>query len=313
MINPVHLYVWQAAIVGNARLGGQELRALMLDDPDVASNYPSHDVFRGFAWDGNFEPSFYAWVELQRQRGLKAVRALRAMDPADWVLTTPPPPQPRLPELALVFEDSVVWYRHAYSPLRSESPTGPFEERFEPVPGESRPATLVPLEVAERELLAATRDYVAFVEPRARGDESTDLFYAAMGRFSLDLLQDTEAGFQRRFAALREAELKEYRRRARAWHPVQPATRAMRPIFLANAAKWLERDDYLRVMEAAGASWRAVRLARASQDIMPLSMRNEWTSEEELPPFTHASGYVEVARRWSFAAADAFNAALNAR
>lgn len=125
MSNPVHLYVWQAAIVGNARLGGQDLRALMLDDPDVASNYPSRDVLRGFAWDEKFEPSFSVWLEHQRQRGLKAVRALYAVDPADWVLTTPPPPQPRLPELALVFQDSVVWYRHVYSPLRPESPMGP--------------------------------------------------------------------------------------------------------------------------------------------------------------------------------------------
>jgi len=314
MINPVHLYAWQAAIVGNARLGGLDLRALMLDDPWVASNSPSRDVFRGFALEGDFEPSFYVWLEKQQARGLMALRALRVVDPADWVLATPPEPQPRLPELALIFQgDEVVWYRHAWSPLRRESPEGPFEECFVPVPGESRPATRIALEEAERELLAATRDYVAFVEPRARPDERTDRFYADMGRLSLDLLLDSEEAFARRLAALREAELKEYRRRAKEWHPVQPATRAMRPVILANAAKWLERDDYLRVMEAAGASWRAVRLARASQDVMPLNMRHERTSEEQLPPFVQAPGYVEVARRWDFAAAAALNAAVNAR
>ncbi|MFY2558283.1 hypothetical protein ACN469_11670 [Corallococcus terminator] len=313
MLVSIHLYAWQAVIVGNARLGGLDLRALVLDDPWVGVARREQDVFRGFEFDGDFEPSFYAWLERQRARGLQAIRTLSTVDPGDWALHTPPPRQPPLPELALVFPERVVWYRYKHSSLDPRGLSGPYEECFVVVPEESRPATIKPLEETERALLAATRDYVAFVEARARADDATDMFYAKQGRATLELMEDTEDSFRERLIALRQEELKEYRRRAKQEHPVQPATRAMRPVFLENAARWLERDDYLRVLEAAGASWRAVRLARASQDAMPLNMDHDRRSREDLPPFIHAPGYVAIGQRWAVAAAEALNAALNMR
>ncbi|NTX51324.1 hypothetical protein [Myxococcus sp. CA039A] len=313
MLVSVHLYAWQAVIVGNARLGGRDLRAAVLDDPWVGVTKREGDVFRGFACDGDFEPSFYAWLDLQRVRGLQAIRTLCTVDPGDWALHTPPPRQPPLPEFALVFPDRLAWYRYKHSSLDPRGLSGPYEECFVEVPEESRPATITPLEEAERELLVATRDYVAFVEARARADDATDMFYAKQGRTTLELLEDTEDSFRERLIALRQEELKEYRRRAKQWHPVQPATRAMRPVILENAARWLVRDDYLSVLEAAGASWRAVRLARASQDAWPLNMDVDRRSQEDLPPFIHAPGYVAIGRRWACAAAAALNAALNMR
>ncbi|AKF85661.1 hypothetical protein MFUL124B02_14315 [Myxococcus fulvus 124B02] len=313
MINPVHVYAWQAAIVGNARLEGRPVRALMLEDPWAGSFVRNPEVFRGFEVDGGFAPTFDAWFELMRARGLVAIRSLRVSDPSIWVLYDPPDSPPRLPELALVFPDRVVWYRYVFPwPGPTPQSAASREEGFREVP-ETRSAAVPSVEDAERELLAATREYVAFVGPQARKDDSSDMFYAAMGHKALALMTDTEASFRERLAALREADVKEYRRRSKDWWPVQPATRAMRPQIFANAARSLERDDYLRVMEAAGLSWRAVRLACAAQDIWPLNMHNERTSEDMLPPFVQAPGYAAVGKRWADAAIAASNAAVNAR
>ncbi|MBZ4400768.1 hypothetical protein OWM54_07085 [Myxococcus sp. MISCRS1] len=313
MINPVHVYAWQAAIVGNARLEGRPVRALMLEDPWAGSFARSPETFLGFEVDGGFEPSFDRWFERMKARGLLAIRSLRVSDPSIWVLYDPPDSPPRLPELALVFPDRVVWYRYFFPwPGPQAQSAVSQEDGFREVP-ETRSAAVPSVEDAERELLAATREYVAFVGPQARKDHSSDVFYAAMGQKALELLTDTEASFQTRLAALREADVKEYRRRSKDWWPVQPATRAMRPQIFENAARSLERDDYLRVMEAAGLSWRAVRLACAAQDIWPLNMHNERTSEDMLPPFVQAPGYAAIGKRWADAANAACNAAVNAR
>ncbi|MFY1825714.1 hypothetical protein ACN47A_07365 [Myxococcus fulvus] len=313
MIIPVHVYAWQAAIVGNARLEGRSVRALMLEDPWAGSFGRSFEVFRGFEVDGGFEPSFDRWFELMKARGLLAIRSLLVSDPSVWVLYDPPDSPPRLPELVLVFPDREVWYRYFFPwPGPNPQSTVPQEDGFRQV-AETRSAAVPSVEDAERELLAATREFVGFVEPQARKDDSSDVFYAAMGRKALELLTDTEASFRERLAALREADVKEYRRRSKDWWPVQPATRAMRPQIFENAARSLERDDYLRVMEAAGLSWRAVRLACAAQDIRPLNMHHERTSEDTLPPFVQAPGYAAVGKRWLDAAIAASNAAVNAR
>lgn len=306
----VHLYAWQAAIVGNARLGGQDLRSLMLDDPTAGTFFPRRDSFRGFQVEGGFEPSFYTWFERMRARGLVAIRTLQAMDPADWVLNQPPPSLPRMPELVLVFPDRNVWYGHVFSrPLGDGTVDG---DGFVEMP-ESRPVEVSTVDAAERALLSATRDYVGFVDGRARKDESSDVFYAAMGRTALELLQDSEDSFRERLVALRDATRREYRRRTKDWWPEKPYKKTQRPRILESADQSLQRDDYLRVMEAAGLSWRAVRLACAAENIHPLSMRNERTSEEMLPPFVQAPGYAAIGERWSKARSDALNAALNAR
>ncbi|WP_141325932.1 hypothetical protein [Myxococcus sp. AB025B] len=146
MLNPVHVDAWRAAIVGNARLEGRPVRALMLEDPWAGCFVRSPETFLGFEVDGGFEPSFDRWFDRTK----------------------------------------------------------------------------------ERELLAATREYVAFVGPQAREDHSGDVFYAAMGQKALELLTDTEASFQTRLATPREADVKEYRRRSKDWWPVQPAARGRR-------------------------------------------------------------------------------------
>ncbi|MFY2564522.1 hypothetical protein ACN469_43450, partial [Corallococcus terminator] len=57
---------------------------------------------------------------------------------------------------------------------------------------------------------------------------------------------------------------------------------------------------------------RAVRLACAAQDLVPLNMHHERTSEDMLPPYVNAPGYVPIAERFALAAKDARNAAVNA-
>ena len=106
---PVNVYVPQLAIVGNARLRGLELRALVIDDPGAGAFGRSPDVFRGFEWEGGFEPSFYVWLDQQKARGLLALRVLSAVDPADWILDNPPPPLPRPPRFVLIFDGREVW------------------------------------------------------------------------------------------------------------------------------------------------------------------------------------------------------------
>ncbi|NTX54451.1 hypothetical protein [Myxococcus sp. CA039A] len=309
----VQSYAWQAAIVGNARLGGLELRALMLEDPYAGVFRGAPDKpFRGFQVEGGFEPSFYAWLDSMKARGLVAIRSVEALDPADWVLTTPPPPLPRMPELVLVFPDRDVWYQHVFPWPGPDGKAKTPDECFREVP-ESRSSAVPSVEDAERELLAATRAYVDFVGARARADDTTEVFHAEMGRTALARLLDTEAQFRERLVALRDERLREYRRRAKDWYPVKPVTKAMRPLILENAAKNLQLDDYLRIMEAAGLSWRAVRLACAAENLHPLNMRHERTSEEQLPPFVNAPGYVAVGERFDRAARDARNAAVNAR
>lgn len=309
----VQFYAWQAAIVGNARLRGLELRALMLEDPYAGVfQRGQKEPFRGFKVEGGFEPSFDAWFDSMKARGLVALRALGYHEPADWVLHSPPPPLPRLPELVLVFPDRNVWYRHLHAWPGPDGKVKEPGECFEEVPEETRSSAVPSVEDAERELLAATRAYVDFVGPRARADESTDMFYATMGRTALERLLDDEARFRERLVVLRDEQKREYQRRARDWWPVQPATRAMRPLYLENAAKNLQLDDFLRVMEEAGLSWRTIRLACAAQNLVPLNMRHERTSEETLPPFVNTPGYVPVAERFALAAENARNAAVNA-
>ncbi|AGC43922.1 hypothetical protein MYSTI_02606 [Myxococcus stipitatus DSM 14675] len=308
----VHLYAWQAAIVGNARLGGQDLRALMLDDPTAGTFFPRREDFRGFQVEGGFEPSYYTWLERMRAQGLVALRALHAVDPGDWVLTTPPPPLPRLPELVLVFPGRNVWYRHVHS-CPAPDGTGQVEgEGFVEV-AETRSAEVMTVDAAERELLAATRDYVGFVDRRARRDDASDVFYAAMGRTALEWLQDSEGSFRERWRGLRDAEQREYRRRTKEWWPEKPYKKTQRPRILESADQSLRRDDFLSVMEAAGLPWRAVRLACAAQGVRPLSLFHERTSEESLPPFVREPDYAAIGERWARAGAQGLNAALNAR
>ncbi|QSQ16969.1 hypothetical protein [Myxococcus landrumensis] len=308
----VHLYAWQAAIVGNARLGGQDLRALMLDDPTAGTFFPRREDFRGFQVGDGFEPSFYVWFERMRAQGLVALRALHAVDPGDWILTSPPPPLPRLPELVLVFPERNVWYRHVHS-FPAPDGVGRMEGDGFVEASETRPVEVMTVDAAERELLAATRDYVGFVGGRARKDDTSDVFYAAMGRTALELLQDSEDSFRERLVALRDAEQRECRRRTKDWWPEKPYKKTMRPRILESADQSLRRDDFLRVMEEAGLPWRAVRLACAAQGVRPLSMFHERTSEETLPPFVQAPGYAAIGERWARAGVHGLNAALNAR
>ncbi|MCY1044905.1 hypothetical protein OV208_26550 [Corallococcus sp. bb12-1] len=303
---PLYDYVPQLAIVGNARLRGIDLQAQVIDDPGGAAIHRGPDDFQGFALDGGFEPSFYAWVDALKARRLVALRVLWTPDPADWVLNNPPPPLPRQPDFVLVFSDREVGYA-----LRREradaSPHVPMEA-FVPVE-ESRQLPLLTTDVAERELLEALRGYVRFLEGKVPRDNTTAVFYEAMGRDALELLTDPEARFQERLTARRAQELHQLRKD---YKPRTGYTKAMRPQVLEQAALVQKMNDFVRVMEQAGLSWRTQRLALAARNIQPLDMRHERTSEEMLPDYVRHPGYIAVGSRLVRAAADARNAALNA-
>ncbi|MFP2906751.1 hypothetical protein ACLESD_17160 [Pyxidicoccus sp. 3LFB2] len=304
---PVNTYAPQLAIVGNARLRGLEVRALVIDDPGAAAITPSRDVFRGFEWEGGFEPSFYAWLDTLKARGLVALRVLTEVDPADWILKNPPPPRPRLPSFVLVFEDREVWYDHRYE---RTGPEAPFSDAFIVVE-ETRRFAVPSVDAAERELLEATRGYVRFLEGKVSHDDATAVLYEAMGRKALDLLTDTEPRFRERLAVQREASLRQRRKDYKQGHE-RPYTKELRPRVLELAEKAERVDDIVRVMEEAGLSWRAQRLALATQGLHPLNMHHERTSEDMLPDYVRHPGYIEVGSRLARAAAEARNAALNA-
>ncbi|RKG85004.1 hypothetical protein [Corallococcus terminator] len=307
---PLYDYVPQLAIVGNARLRGLDLRAQVIDDPGGAAIHRGPNDFRGFELEGGFEPDFYAWVDALKARGLVALRVLWTPDPADWVLDDPPPPLPRLPDFVLVFSDREVGYalRRERTGPDASSPVPMEMESFVPVE-ESRRLPILPTDVAERELLEATRGYVRFLEGKVPRDDTTAVFYEAMGRDALELLTDSEAGFQERLVARRAQELNQLRKD---YKPRTGYTKAMRPQVLEQAARVQKMNDFVRVMEQAGLSWRTQRLALAARNIQPLNMRHERTSEEMLPDYVRHPGYVAVGSRWVRAAADARNAALNA-
>ncbi|RYZ39999.1 MAG: hypothetical protein EOO71_17845 [Myxococcaceae bacterium] len=307
---PLYDYVPQLAIVGNARLRGLDLRAQVIDDPGGAAIHRGPDDFRGFEHDGGLEPSFYVWVDALKARGLVALQVLWTPEPADWVLDNPPPPLPRQPEFVLVFSDREVGYA-----LRRERAapdvSSPFPLEMESfVPVEAPPRSPLPTtDAAERELLEATRGYVRFLEGKVRRDDTTAVFYEALGRDALELLTDSEARFQERLAERRAQELHRLRKD---YKPQTGYTKAMRPQVLEQAARVQKMNDFVRVMEQAGLSWRTQRLALAARNIQPLNMRNERTSEEMLPDYVRHPDYVAVGSRWVRAAAAARNAALNA-
>ncbi|RKH61980.1 hypothetical protein [Corallococcus llansteffanensis] len=303
---PVNIYVPQLAIVGNARLRGLDLRALVIDEPWAAALQPGPDVFKGFELEGGFEPSFYVWLDTLKARGLVALRVLTAVDPADWILQAPPPSLPMLPRFVLVFGDREVWYDHRYE--RLGAPSNASADSFVTVE-ETRRFVIPSTDAAEQELLEATRGYVRFLEDKVPHDDATAVFYEAMGRKALDLLTDSELRFQERLAARREETL---RQRRKDYKPGQGYTKEQRPRVLEQAARSVRLDDFVRVMEEAGLSWRTQRLALASEGLHPLNMRHERTSEDRLPDYVRHPGYLAVGSRLARAAADASNAALNA-
>ncbi|MHA7628866.1 hypothetical protein [Corallococcus sp. M7] len=301
---PRNDYVPQLAIVGNARLRGRDLRAQVIDDPGGAALVRGPDDFGGFALpDGGFEPSFYAWLDVMKARGLVALRVLTDSDPADWILTTPPPPLPRLPDFVLVFGDRETGYAFHFE-------TGPTGTREVFVPVEIPRHVAVPaVDAAERELLEATRGYVRFLEGKVRRDDSTAVFYEKMGRDVLEQLTAPEPRFQELLAERRKAQLHQLRKD---YKPQPGYTKAMRPGVLEQADRVQRMMDFARVMEEAGLSWRAQRLALVSTGLYPLNMRHERTSEETLPDYVRHPGYLAVGERLAKAACDARNAALNA-
>lgn len=307
---PVNLYVPQLAIVGNARLRGLDVRALVIDEPGAGAIAQSPDVFRGFEWEGGFEPSFYVWLDMLKARGLLALRVLSFVDPADWILQRPPPPLPRLPDFVLVFGDREVWYARRYERAGPGAPSYAHEDSFVPVE-ETRRFELPALEAAERELLEAVRGYVRFLEGKVPRDDSTAVFYEDMGRRALELLTDSEAGFRERLAARRAESLKARRKGYKQGHD-RPYTKELRPRVLELADKAERVHDFVRVMEEAGLSWRTQRLALATEGLYPLNMRHERTSEDMLPDYVRHPGYLAVGSRLALAAAEARNAALNA-
>ncbi|XXF80971.1 hypothetical protein P2318_14780 [Myxococcaceae bacterium GXIMD 01537] len=309
MLLHLERYVVQLALVGNARLRGLDVSSPMVDDP---SNTPeSRDHFHGFELDGAFEPSFPRWLERLKERGLQGLRALRVYHPTNWSLARAVEPAPPLPQLALLFPGRVVWYRHEWARSTPDVIQPHDPERFVPV-REERPATVVPFEDAERELLESTRDYVQFLARRERWDEHTERFYEELGQRSLAILQDSEEAFRERLVELRRANLKRRREQYREWHHIKPVTRAMRPAIHAEADRVTLKEDYLAVMETVGLSWRAQRLALAAEDVHPLNMHHELTSEDQLPPYVRAPGYVEIGSRWERAGVAAWNSALHA-
>jgi hypothetical protein len=296
---PRNDYIPQLAIVGNARLRGHALRAQVIDDPGGAALVRGPDDFGGFALpDGGFEPSFYAWLDVMKARGLVALRVLSDSDPADWILTTPPPPLPRLPDFNLVFGDRETGYAFRFGST----------EVFVPVEMPRRVAVPT-VDAAERELLEATRGYVRFLEGKVRRDDSTAVFYEKMGRDVLEQLTATEPQFQELLAARRKARLHQLRKD---YKPQPGYTKAMRPGVLEQADRVQRMTDFARVMEEAGLSWRTQRLALVATGLYPLNMRHERTSEETLPDYVHHPGYIAVGSRLDKAACDARNAALNA-
>lgn len=301
---PRYDYVSQLAIVGNARLRGRDLRAQVIDDPGGAALVRGPDTFEGFALpDGGFEPSFYAWLDGMKARGLVALRVLTDSDPEDWILTTPPPPLPRLPDFVLVFGDRETGYAYRYE-------SGPMGTREFFVPVDIPRRVAVPtVDAAERELLEATRGYVRFLEGKVRHDDSTAVFYEKMGRDVLEQLTATEPRFQELLAERRRAQLHQLRKD---YKPRSGYTKAMRPGILEQADRVQRMSDFARVMEEAGLSWRTQRLALVSKGLYPLNMRHERTSEDTLPDYVHHPGYIQVGSRLAQAACEGSNAALNA-
>ncbi|NOK20134.1 hypothetical protein [Corallococcus carmarthensis] len=296
-------YIPQLAIVGNARLRGRDLRAQVIDDPGGAALVRRPDDFDGFALpDGGFEPSFYAWLDVMKARGLVALRVLTDSDPEDWILTTPPPPLPRLPDFTLVFGDREVGYA-----CRVESGPMGTREAFMPVEVPRRVAVPA-VDAAERELLEATRGYVRFLEGKVRRDDGTAVFYEKMGLEVLEQLTATEPRFQELLAARRKAQLHQLRKD----YKPPGYTKAMRPRVLEQADRVQRMTDFARVMEEAGLSWRTQRLALVTTGLYPLNMRHERTSEEMLPDYVLHPGYIAVGSRLAKAACDGHNAALNA-
>ncbi|MBN8228445.1 hypothetical protein JYK02_13120 [Corallococcus macrosporus] len=301
---PRNDYLPQLAVVGNARLRGHDLRAQVIDDPGGAALVRGPDDFGGFALpDGGFEPSFYVWLDVMKARGLVALRVLTDSDPADWILQAPPPPLPRLPDFVLVFGDRETGYA-----FRFDGDATGTREVFVPVEV-PRKVAVPAVDAAERELLEATRDSVRFLELKVPRDDRTAVFHEAMGREALELLTASEARFGELLAARRRARLNQLRKD---YKPQPGYTKAMRPAVLEQADRVQRMTDLARVMEEAGLSWRAQRLALVTSGLHPLNMRHERTSEDVLPDYVRHPGYIAVGSRLDQAAAAARNAALNA-
>jgi hypothetical protein len=308
---PLSDYVDQLAVVGNARLRGVDARSALLDDPFAMADVRGPDVFRGFELDGGFEPSPFSWLDTLRARGAVALRVLTQVDPADWILVSPPPVQRRLPAFCLSFADRDVWYDHRMERLTPEERFSAIANTFVAVE-ESRRIAIPTVDAAERELAATLRAYLKFLEGKVPRDDTTAVFYETRGREALEWLTTSESQFLERLRARREQTLRE-RRKDFKQRLGRPYTKEQRPQVLERAAKSVRLDDLTLVMEEAGLSWKTQRLGLVvSLGLQPLNMRHERTSEEQLPAYVLHPGYVAVGSPLSLAIRDAWNASLNA-